>query len=111
MSSKSPQEAHALVLAGKAILVDVREKDELQESGIIDGALWMPMSEMAEDSDQWRLFKQNLPKDKQILVYCKSGGRSGRVAEFLCCDEFQAENVGGFATWKAAGIPVKPFTP
>ena len=102
-------EAQSLVQAGKALLVDVREEAELRQSGLAEGAVWMPLSEMEDDSDRWRDFRAKLPKDKQILLYCKSGGRSGRVAEFLACDGFRTENLGGFCDWRAAGLPVVPF--
>jgi len=103
------KEARELVVQGKALLIDVREEPELRESGTAEGALWMPLSEMMEDTDQWRAFKQGLPRDKPIILYCKAGGRSGRMCEFLCCDGFQAVNLGGFCDWKGAGLPVKPF--
>lgn len=105
----TPQQARDLVLQGKALLIDVREQPELKETGTAEGALWMPLSAMAEDTDEWRAFKQSLPRDKQLLLFCKSGGRSGRMCEFLCCDGFQAVNLGGFSDWKNAGLPVKPF--
>ncbi len=108
-SPMTPQEAQTLVQNGKAILVDVREADELAESGIAEGAVWMALSEMCDDTDQWRAFKASLPKDKQVILYCKSGGRSGRMAEFLSGDGFQAVNLGGLCHWKGAGLPVKPF--
>jgi rhodanese-related sulfurtransferase len=103
----TPQEAQKLVLEGKAVLVDVREQDELEQTGTAEGALWMPLSELVEDTDQWRAFKQSLPRDKQVILFCKSGGRSGRMTEFLCCEGLQAVNLGGFSDWKNAGLPVK----
>jgi rhodanese-related sulfurtransferase len=103
------QEARDLVAQGKALLIDVREEDEVLESGTAEGAIWMPLSGMMEDTGQWRAFKQSMPKDKQLILYCKLGGRSGRMCEFLCCDGFQAVNLGGFGEWVGAGLPVKPF--
>lgn len=103
----TPQEAHQLVQAGKAILIDVREEHEVRESGVAEGAQWMPMSKMDEDEPQWVAFKSSLPKDKTLCLYCAVGGRSGRVAEFLAQDGFNTENIGGFKDWKAAGLPVK----
>jgi rhodanese-related sulfurtransferase len=100
-------EAHKLVQAGKAILIDVREEHEVRESGVAEGAQWMPMSKMDEDEPEWAAFKAALPKDKTIFLYCAVGGRSGRVAEFLAQDGYTTENIGGFKDWKAAGLPVK----
>lgn len=103
------QEAQQLMKQGKAVIVDVREAEELRETGIAEGALWMPTSEISEDTDHWRAFKAKLPKDKQILLYCRSGNRSGRVAEFLAQDGFQAENIGCLNDWMNAGLPVAKF--
>ena len=105
------QEARELVQLGKALLIDVREEQELKDTGMAEGALWMPLSELVEDTDQWRAFKKSLPHDKQLLIYCKVGGRAGRMCEFLNCDGFQTVNLGGFGEWKSAGLPVKAFSP
>jgi len=31
------------------------------------------------------------------------------MSEFLCCDGFAAVNLGVFACWKGAGLPIVPF--
>lgn len=105
----SPAEAKKLVDEGKAILVDVREAEELLESGIAEGAIFMPTSAMADDAPEWQKFKAELPKHKMIILYCRSGNRSGRVAEFLAHDGFDTVNLGGFHEWKSAGMPVTKF--
>ncbi|MGZ3649687.1 MAG: rhodanese-like domain-containing protein [Bdellovibrionota bacterium] len=105
----TPKEAHDLVKQGKALLIDVREEDELQSSGTAQDALWMPLSAMVEDTDEWRAFKQSLPRDKQLILFCKLGGRSGRMAEFLSLEGFQTFNLGGFSDWTKAGLPVEAF--
>ena len=106
----TPQEARELVLQGKALLIDVREAEELKESGTAEGAVWMPLSEMVEDSDAWRAFKAALPREKQLILFCKTGGRAGRMGEFLACEGFQTANLGGFSAWKNAGLPVRVFS-
>lgn len=105
----NPTEAQNLLKSGKAVLVDVREEEELRESGLADGALWMPTSKMDEEEPDWKAFKAALPKDKKVILYCRSGARSGRVAEFLAQEGFDTENLGGFKDWSAAGLPVKKF--
>jgi rhodanese-related sulfurtransferase len=97
----------AEVQSGKAILLDVREEEELVAEGMAEGALWMPTSKM--DADEWRDFKKNLPKEKTIVVYCRSGARSGRVAALLSAEGFLTQNAGGLKDWKAAGLPIKQF--
>lgn len=103
------QQAHELVKNKKAILIDVREEEELRESGLADGALWMPCSKMDEDEAEWVAFKKKLPKDLPLILYCRSGNRSGRVAEFLRQEGFETVNLGGFKDWVAAGLPVLKF--
>ena len=80
------------------------------ESGTAEGAVWMPLSEMVEDSDAWRAFKAALPREKQLILFCKTGGRAGRMGEFLACEGFQTANLGGFSAWKNAGLPVRVFS-
>ena len=68
-----------MVKAGRAVLVDVREEEELRESGFAEGALWMPTSKMEEDEPAWKAFKSQLPRDRQVLLYCRSGARAGSL--------------------------------
>lgn len=106
----TPKEAKELVDAGKAILVDVREEEELRESGTAEGSLWMPMSKMADEHPDWERFKASLPKEKKIILFCRSGARSGRLAGILQCEGFDTENLGGFSAWVSAGLPVKKLS-
>jgi rhodanese-related sulfurtransferase len=47
-----------------------------------------------------------------IILYCRSGVRSGRAASTLAKGGFRTANAGGFGDWKAAGLPVrKPSEP
>ena len=82
------QEARQMVQEGKAILIDVREEQELRETGTAEGAIWMPSSAI-EDEPRWNAFKDSLPKDKLLILFCKLGGRAGRMTEFLCIDGFR----------------------
>lgn len=104
-----PREAYELLKQGCCVLVDVREEQELRETGIAEGALWMPMSKIAECHCDWREFKAKLPKNKPIVLYCKSGARSGRIAEFLALEGYVTKNAGGLKDWEAAQLPIKPF--
>jgi len=101
------KEVHELVKQGKVLLVDCREEPELVESGTAEGAVWMPLSAMIDDTDEWRAFKRSIPDDKTVVAYCKLGGRSGRMCEFLACDGIKVVNLGGFSEWTSAGLPVR----
>ena len=88
-------EARQLVLAqpDRVRLLDVREPSEL-EICRIPGAAAIPMGEIPD-----RI--ADLSRDQHLLVFCHHGGRSLRVAQFLCAQGFTAvSNVtGGIDAW------------
>jgi carboxyl-terminal processing protease len=102
----SPLDAYEQQKAQTAELVDVREHDELAQSGMAAGALWFPTSKITDDSADWRQFVSALPKEKLIIVYCRSGHRAGLAATRLLGEGFRAANMGAFDGWKKAGLPV-----
>jgi rhodanese-related sulfurtransferase len=93
------------VKAGKAVLVDVRERNEL-DAGMAQGAHWYPTSSIKSDPDAYRRFLASLPADQTIVFYCASGVRSGKAAELASEQGRNAANLGGFKDWKGAGLPV-----
>lgn len=101
----SPAEVHAMVKAGEAVLLDVREAPELA-SGMAEGARWIATSEIQRNSEAWRTLVAELPKDKPVFVYCAAGMRAGGVAGLLSRQGFRTGNLGGFSDWVGAGLPV-----
>ncbi len=95
------------VAKGEAILIDVREMDEIKD-GMAAPAIWLSTSEIKGKGSRYAEIMKGLPKDKQIYVYCASGGRSGRFVEQLKEQGYKAENLGGFADWRDAGKSVTP---
>jgi rhodanese-related sulfurtransferase len=82
-------------------LIDVREPDEYA-AGHIPGITLIPMGEVAS-----RLAE--LPRDKEIIVTCRTGNRSGQVADLLRQQGFtNVHNMsGGIVAWEEAGYPVE----
>ena len=79
-------------------LLDVREDDEW-EAGHAPGAVHIPLGDLPDRVDE-------LP-DEELLVICRSGGRSRRAADWLNQSGFDAYNVdGGMMSWHRAGLPV-----
>lgn len=94
------------VAAGTAVLIDVREADEWAETGVAEPALTLAMSALRGSGDAWKpVLEAN--KERELFLYCHSGGRSGRVAEVLTRQGYRAFNIGGFADWARAGLPVR----
>jgi rhodanese-related sulfurtransferase len=103
--SMPPAEVLALQNKREAVVVDVREGEERHE--IVDGALWIPMSQV-NDPAKWAAFVRGLPRDKKVIFYCAMGVRSKRAAEMLREEGFATGYFEGPDQWRAAGLPVKP---
>lgn len=71
------------------IIIDVRTKEEYNESHI-KGSINIPVDEINEKID--------LDKDKNILVYCKSGNRSAQAAESLTNLGYNVYDLGAFSS-------------
>lgn len=78
----------------KHVLIDVREPGEVKQ-GYIPGAVNIPLSTMGK-----RLAE--IPKDRQILLYCRSGMRSKQAAKILRKHGISeiAHLRGGMMSWK-----------
>jgi NADPH-dependent 2,4-dienoyl-CoA reductase/sulfur reductase-like enzyme/rhodanese-related sulfurtransferase len=78
----------------EAFLLDVREVDEFQ-AGCIDGAVNIPLSKLRARIDE-------LPRNREIWVYCRAGHRSYYACRFLAQKGFRVRNLsGGYRTYRA----------
>jgi rhodanese-related sulfurtransferase len=85
-------EARKLVAAG-ARLLDVRTPAEYA-GGHIEGAILIPVQEIQSRVNELE------PKDKPIVVYCASGGRSASAAHFLTLSGYkEVFDLGGIGNW------------
>ncbi len=74
------------------VVLDVREPWE-QEIARLPGTLDIPMNEVPARLDE-------LPRDREIVVMCRSGGRSARVAQYLEQQGYRTANLtGGILRW------------
>jgi len=106
----TPANAAKLVAEGKAVLIDVREPAEWLESGVAAPAVLLPKSEFDNGRvGEWKDFLAQLG-DKQIIAYCRSGKRSGVVAEALEKEGHKVANAGGFKDWTEAGLPTRKYS-
>ena len=83
------------------IILDVREEKE-RSVGFLTNDLNIPMGQVKAKMD-------SLDKSKNILVYCKSGTRSDRIADILSKNDFQKVSSlkGGFNAWLKADLPIQ----
>lgn len=105
----NPQEAYGALQNNFAVLLDVREEDELKEEGTAQPAKWFATSKISKDNPEWKKFLSEIPKDKQIVVYCAAGVRAQKIASLLVEEGYKAANMGGFQDWVKAGLPTRKF--
>jgi rhodanese-related sulfurtransferase len=81
-------------------LVDVRTESEVS-AGIIDGAIHIPLHLLPIKAHE-------IPQDKPVVVYCRSGARSAQACAFMAAKGYQnMHNLsGGIAAWARAGKPI-----
>lgn len=92
------------ISSGKApLIIDVRSEDDFL-AGRIPGARLIPHSEIGNYVDSL-----SAHKDEPILLYCRTGNRSGQAAEVLEKAGFTKVQVleGNFPGWEAAGQKVQ----
>ncbi len=77
-------------LNNKAYLVDVRTREEFAE-GSAQGAVNIPVDEIPKKLSAFE-------GKQEIIVFCKSGGRSAQAKRFLTQKGFEKVTNGG--TWK-----------
>ncbi len=98
----TPAEAVQLINKEDAILVDVRESNELAQGSIRD-AKHLALSVLKQRVDELKTHA-----DKPVIAYCKAGNRSGEACAILKKNDFT--NVmslkGGIEAWKVANLPV-----
>ena len=88
-------------------VVDVRSIEELVETGKIAGA-----KHIDYHGEKFNSQIDELDKDRPIMVYCKSGGRSGKTAKMLQQMRFKEvyDMKGGMKSWKAKNMPTDPVS-
>jgi rhodanese-related sulfurtransferase len=89
----------ATAVPADAVILDVREPDEWQ-AGHIQGALHIPLGDLPARAEELA----DLPEGRELVVVCRSGGRSSRAVSWLTQNGYDALNLdGGMGAWAAAG--------
>jgi rhodanese-related sulfurtransferase len=98
-------QAQELIAKGDALVVDVREASEVQQSGKVAGAVHVPrgMLEFVADPES-PYYDPHFEKGKAVIVYCASGGRSALAGQALGEMGYsEVYNLGGFKDWADSG--------
>jgi rhodanese-related sulfurtransferase len=82
-------------------LVDVR-LDEEWEAARIPGAKHIPLDSLSARAAE-------IDRSKPVVLYCRSGDRSGGAADALAASGWDVESMdGGIEAWVENGLPVEP---
>ncbi|GCD83947.1 rhodanese-like domain-containing protein [Parageobacillus thermoglucosidasius] len=94
MKQLTAKEVEKLLQEGKQLnIIDVRETDEVVD-GKIPGAINIPLGLL-----EFRMHE--LDKNKEYILVCRSGGRSGRAAQLLESYGYHVINMtGGMLEWE-----------
>jgi rhodanese-related sulfurtransferase len=101
----SPAQAKEMIAKGNVLVVDLRDGPEVQASGKVAGAVHVSRGMLEFRADpEVPSHDKNFSKDKTVLVYCASGGRSALGGKTLKDMGYtQVYNLGGFKDWVDSG--------
>ena len=105
----TPDQARTMIAKGNTLVVDVRDAPEVEKSGKLAGAVHVSrgMLEFRADPES-PYHDKNFAKDKTVILYCASGGRSalsGKTLKDMGYD--QVFNLGAFKDWVDSGGAVE----
>lgn len=101
----SPVDAVAKADNNQAVIIDVRDINELKSSGTAKGALHIPLMMFQVKADpRHPEFHPELDVEKTVILYCATGARSGMAAQMLLANGFkEVYNLGGLMHWHQGG--------
>jgi rhodanese-related sulfurtransferase len=101
VSGVGPDSVAELVASGRAQLIDVRTDEEYQ-AGHIAEARHIPIDRLTAESG-------TLDHERPVVLYCRSGDRSGAAAEAFRASGWDAQSMeGGLVAWADEGRPLQP---
>ena len=108
----TPAQARDMMTKGNTLVIDVRDAPEVEKDGKIAGALHVSRGMLEFRADPETTYHdKNFSKDKTVILYCASGGRSALGGKVLKDMGYaQVYNLGAFKDWVASGGAVdKPI--
>jgi rhodanese-related sulfurtransferase len=105
----TPAQAREIIGKGNTLVVDVRDAPEVEKSGKIAGAVHVSrgMLEFRADPES-PYHDKNFSRDKTVILYCASGGRSALSGKVLKDMGYtNVYNVGAFKDWADSGGAVE----
>jgi rhodanese-related sulfurtransferase len=105
----TPAQAREMIAKDNTLVVDVRDAPEVAVSGKVAGAVHVSrgMLEFRADPES-PYHDKNFAKDKTVILYCASGGRSALSGKALKDLGYErVYNLGAFKDWADSGGTVE----
>ena len=103
-------EAYQMVQENKCNLIDVRELNELELTGRVEGAIHIPMGnlDILLDANSDVIKNGQIDKDKEMVLFCAGGLRSALAAKTLNDMGFKKVShiEGGFGSMKQSKFKI-----
>ena len=101
----TPAQVQQMIAAGNTLVVDVRDKAEVDQTGKVASAVHVSRGLLEFRADpEASTHDPNFSKDKTVILYCASGGRSALGGKLLRDMGYEkVYNLGGFKDWVEAG--------
>jgi rhodanese-related sulfurtransferase len=109
IANLTPADVAAEIEAGDVLLVDVREPEELRQSGSLPGAVHAPRGMLEFYADPTTAYhRPEFDPARRTILYCASGGRSALATDALQALGYDrvAHLEGGLKAWREAGLTV-----
>ena len=110
----TPAQAREMMAKANTLVIDVRDAPEVEKSGKVAGAVHVSRGMLEFRADpETPYHDKNFTRDKRVILYCASGGRSalgGKVLKDMGYTEVY--NLGAFKNWVESGGAIeKPIEP
>ena len=102
------EEAIDMMRDQNALLLDVRDAPEVEQTGLAKGAHHVSRGMLEFRADAETPFHdKEFDKQRPVVIYCVSGGRSALAGKVLIDMGYEKVfNLGGFKDWQEAGGPI-----
>src|SRR2546423_3999255 len=100
-TERAPERVAELVEGGDAQVIDVRSDHE-HVAGHIPGTRHIALTALQDESS-------GLDRERPVVLYCRSGDRSGAAAQAFRASGWEAHSMaGGLVAWAESGLPLEP---
>lgn len=105
------EDAMEMIEKENALLLDVRDAPEIEQTGIAKGAHHIPRGMLEFRADVGQDFHDpEMDRTRPVILYCASGGRSALAGKVLLEMGYEVVlNLGSITDWEEEGGAIMPL--